>query len=342
LLGTKLKPPAAIIFGCAGKALTADEYQLFKHIRPVGFILFARNIESADQVRALIRELRSVSIGEEALIMIDQEGGRVQRLTPPIWHRYPALREFGNRAVIDINEASTCLELNYGLIANELVELGININCAPVLDMFIERANRVIGTRAISDNPDVISVLGKSVCKGLAENGVIPVIKHIPGHGRADFDSHVKLPRVTADLDTLRNTDFVPFKELRSSPAAMTAHILYTAIDPENPGSVSKKVVLKTIRGDIGFGGLLFSDDVCMGALSGSSTERIEAVLSAGCDIALHCSGDYFDMISVSKDCPTMRVDSMERMESAFAAVQNSEVFDIDTARQRISEFLAC
>ena len=340
-MADKFDPPAAIIFGCAGKSLTPDEYQLFKNIRPAGFILFARNIENADQVRALIRELRGVSIGAESLIMIDQEGGRVQRLIPPIWRSYPALKEFGDRAVIDLEEASKCLELNYRLIAKELVSLGINVNCAPVLDIFMEASNNVIGNRAISNNPKIISILGKSVCRGLASNGVIPVIKHIPGHGRADLDSHAELPRVTTDLNTLRHTDFVPFKALRSSPAAMTAHILYAAIDRENPASVSRQVVLKTIRKDIGFDGLLFSDDVCMGALSGTSSARIEAVLGAGCDIALHCSGEYLDMASVSKNCPVMSSESVRRMVSALAVTRNTDDLNLDAAKERVNQFLA-
>ena len=333
-------PPAAIIFGVAGKSLTPDEYRLFKNVRPAGFILFGRNIENAIQVRSLIGELRTVSNGARSLIMIDQEGGRVQRLIPPIWETYPPLKEFGDRALRDLEEASKCLELNYCLIAKELVALGINVNCAPVLDLFVELGNGVIGDRALSNNPQIISILGKSVCKGLVANGVIPVIKHIPGHGRAKLDSHVELPRVGTDLNTLKNTDFVPFRALRSSPAAMTAHILYAAVDPKNPASVSEKVILKTIREDIGFKGLLFSDDVCMGALSGSSSDRIQAVLSAGCDIALHCSGNYLDMLSVSKNCPVMSVESEKRMLSALAVTQNTTVLDLDAARRRIKQFL--
>lgn len=337
----ELDPPAAIIFGCAGKSLTPDEYRLFRDVRPAGFILFARNIESVDQVRSLTGELRSVSVGAQSLIMIDQEGGRVQRLTPPVWDSYPALKEFGDRAAYDLEEASKCLELNYSLIAKELVALGINVNCAPVLDLFLEGANAVIGNRAVSNNPQLISILGNSVCKGLIANGIIPVIKHIPGHGRAESDSHAALPRVSTDLDTLKNTDFVPFRALRSSPAAMTAHIVYTAVDPLKPASVSKEVILKTIRKDIGFNGLLFSDDVCMGALSGSSSHRIHAVLNAGSDIALHCSGDYLDMLSVAKSCPAMRPESIERMTSAFSVTENSNRLNLDTARQRINRFLA-
>lgn len=340
LFGDNLKPPGAVVLGCSGTFLTSNEIDLFKDVQPAGFILFSRNIENSAQVIDLVEQIRSTSNMDNPFIMIDQEGGRVQRLGPPNWPSFPPLRSFGERGAEDPEEAAICIELNYRLIAIELMALGINVNCAPVLDLFYPSGNKVIGDRAISGDADLISTLGQSVCKGLLAHGVMPVMKHIPGHGRATSDSHVDLPIVDTELEVLKVTDFLPFRTLNFNPAAMTAHVVYNAIDPQNAGSVSENVVHGFIRGDIGFEGLLFSDDVCMGALSGNVSERIYAVLNAGCDIALHCSGDYTDMAKIAEKCPAMKPKSIVRMKKARAMCCDQKSLDMDAARFRVARFI--
>lgn len=333
--------PAAVVFGCAGEVLTTAERDLFRNADPLGFILFARNIGTPDQVRRLTDDLRAAVGRNDAIIMIDQEGGRVRRLRPPHWSDYPAMRPFGDKAVTDADEAAVCVELNYRLIAGDLVALGIDVNCAPVLDLPAPDGHEIIGDRAFSDDPAIISRLGQAVCDGLAGGGVMPVIKHIPGHGRANADSHQELPRVDTALDILTATDFAPFRALCDAPAAMTAHIVYEAIDPENPGSSSANVVQGIIRDAIGFNGLLFSDDVCMKALSGPLERRVTAVLEAGCDVALHCDGDFDDMVAIAENCPALRADSANRLNAARPGPGDSHAFDRDAAKRRISAFLA-
>ncbi|MGB0631693.1 MAG: glycoside hydrolase family 3 N-terminal domain-containing protein, partial [Alphaproteobacteria bacterium] len=276
----------------------------------------------------------------KTLVLIDQEGGRVQRLRPPHWPDYPAMRPFGEKARTNPEEAAECVRLNYRLIAADLAALGINVDCAPVLDLPIEGSHEIIGDRAFSNDPDCVARLGQAVCDGLLRGGVLPVIKHIPGHGRAFSDSHQELPRVDTPLDELRLTDFAPFRELSGAPAGMTAHIVYSAIDADGPGSASPLVVGETIRGEIGFDGLLFSDDVCMKALSGPLGQRVASVLAAGCDIALHCDGNFADMAAIAETCPPMRPDSLARLNSATALMHDSDDFDPEPAKRRISAFL--
>jgi beta-N-acetylhexosaminidase len=335
------RAPAAVVFGCAGEVLTAAERDLFRDAGPLGFILFARNIQSPDQVRRLTEDLRAAVGRDDAIIMIDQEGGRVRRLRPPYWPDYPAMRPFGDKGVTDPEEAAACVELNYRLIAGDLAALGIDVNCAPVLDLPAPDGHEIIGDRAFSDDPAVISRLGKAVCDGLTSGGVMPVIKHIPGHGRANADSHLVLPRVDTALDILTATDFAPFRALRDAPAGMTAHIVYEAIDPEKPGSSSAEVVQGIIRDAIGFNGLLFSDDVCMKALSGPVGRRVTSVLDSGCDVALHCDGDFDDMVAIAENCPTLRAESVKRLNAARPGPGDSRAFDRDAAKRRISAFLA-
>lgn len=332
--------PAAVVFGCAGETLFAAESDFFRDVDPLGFILFARNIDTPDQVRRLTADLRDAVGREDAIVMIDQEGGRVRRLRPPHWPDYPAMRPFGDKAVADPDEAAACVALNYGLIAEDLTELGIDVNCAPVLDLPTSDGHEIIGDRAFSDNPSIIARLGQAVCDGLSGGGVMPVIKHIPGHGRALSDSHLELPRVDTPLDVLSTTDFVPFAALSGAPAGMTAHIVYEAIDPDEPGSSSQAVVQDIIRGTIGFDGLLFSDDVCMKALSGPLDGRVNSVLAAGCDVALHCDGDFADMAKIAATCPPMRPDSMERLQAARPNRSDSRSMDREAAKRRISAFL--
>jgi beta-N-acetylhexosaminidase len=341
LSATDHEAPAAVVYGCAGMELSAEERDFYRDANPLGFILFARNIDTPDQVRRLTAELRASVDRPEAIIMIDQEGGRVQRLRPPHWPDYPAMRKFGMKAASDPNGAAECVRLAYRLIAGDLSVLGIDVDCAPVLDLPAPDGHEIIGDRAFSDDPVIIARLGQACCDGLMSGGVMPVIKHIPGHGRATADSHMELPRVEAARDVLEKTDFAPFRALRHAPAAMTAHIVYDALDPENPGSSSLAVVAEIIRDHIGFDGLLFSDDVCMKALQGPLADRVTSVLDAGCDVALHCDGNFDDMVAIAETCPRMRPDSVDRLNAARPSATDSQSIDRDAAERRVSAFLA-
>ena len=332
--------PRAVVFGCAGKVLTDEERAFFAEADPLGFILFARNVETPDQVRALVADLR-VSVGRpDAPVLIDQEGGRVQRLRPPHWTSISPMRRFGELAEKNLEQGNEAVLLAARLIAEELRDLGIDVDCAPVLDLPAPDGHEIIGDRAFSHDPAIIAALGRAVCEGLAGGGVMPVIKHIPGHGRATADSHLELPRVDTPLATLRETDFRPFRALSDAASGMTAHIVYSAIDPERPCSASPKVIGEIIRGELGFDGLLFSDDVCMKALSGPLGERAEAVLSAGCDVALHCDGNLADMREIARTCPPMRADSLVRLARGRPPEPDSAAFDPELAKARISALL--
>lgn len=320
--------------------LSAAERDLYRDANPLGFILFARNIDTPDQVRRLTAELRAAVGRPDAPIMIDQEGGRVQRLRPPHWTDYPAMAKFGGKAGADPAGAAECVELVYRLIADDLSALGIDVDCAPVLDLPAPDGHAIIGDRAFSDDPDIIALLGQACCDGLSAGGVMPVIKHIPGHGRATADSHLELPHVETGRDVLEATDFAPFRALSHAPAGMTAHIVYDDLDPENPGSSSRTVVEDVIRGHIGFDGLLFSDDVCMKALAGPLAARVTSVLDAGCDVALHCDGNFDDMVAIAAACPQMRAESVVRLTAARSSSADSQSIDRDAAERRISAFL--
>lgn len=333
--------PLPVVFGFSGETLNADEEAFFTDVNPLGFILFARNIKSPAQVKKLTERLRVVSNNDEALILIDQEGGRVRRLRPPHWRDYPPMSFFGGRAEQKIDEAVACVTINYRLISSDLRTLGINVNCAPVLDLPNVNSHGIIGDRAFSNNPDLVAKLGRAACKGLLAGGVIPVMKHIPGHGRATVDSHEELPLVDAPLHKLRKKDFVPFSALCSFPAAMTAHIIYSAVDPDFPCSSSSSVIQGVIRDEIGFEGLLFSDDVCMRALTGPADARVVSVLKAGCDIALHCNGDLREMLAIAKTCPRMGPKSLARLKAARHLIHDSDDFDPQAAKDRISAFLS-
>lgn len=333
--------PRAVVFGCSGHELTGDERALFADADPLGFILFARNIETPEQVRTLVRDLRASVGRNDAIVLIDQEGGRVQRLRPPHWKNRPPMKAFGDLARTDPDEAVALARTVARLLADDLSSLGIDVDCAPVLDLPAPDGHEIIGDRAFADDPEIISALGLAICEGLEAGGVMPVIKHIPGHGRATADSHLELPHVGASLDTLRATDFRPFAALRDAASGMTAHIVYEAIDPERPCSASAKVIEEIIRGEIGFEGLLFSDDLCMKALTGSMAERATAVLDAGCDVALHCDGNFSDMAAIAEACPPMRPESLGRLERARPRLRQEESdslpFDREAAEARIS-----
>ncbi|PIR31880.1 MAG: beta-N-acetylhexosaminidase [Alphaproteobacteria bacterium CG11_big_fil_rev_8_21_14_0_20_44_7] len=277
-----------VIYGCLGTKLSDEEKDFFKRVQPFGFIIFARNIENPEQLKTLIAELKSC-VSHSPEILIDQEGGRVQRMTAPHWPKYPPAQ------MLDTEEKA--YEGGYK-IGCDLAEMGINVDCAPMLDVRHPDADDIIGDRAFGTTPENVAILGKAFAKGLMKAGIKPVIKHIPGHGRATCDSHLELPRVCANLEELQ-TDFAPFRALNDMPYAMTAHIIYEAIDAENCATESAKVI-DLIRKDIGFSGLIMSDDLSMKALQGSFAERAEKSLAAGCDLLLHCNGDMNEMEEIA------------------------------------------
>ncbi len=291
-----------VIYGCAGVALGPEERVFFEAVQPFGFILFARNIGTADEVRALTAALRATVGDDQAPIFIDQEGGRVARLKAPLaTHRAPMCR-FGEMAEHMGPEAAiACVRAEHRLMAAELMALGINADCAPVCDLAFPDTHEVIGDRAFSATPEVVAALAQAAAEGLMAGGVAPVIKHIPGHGRALADTHEHAALIDTPLDTLIKTDFVPFRALRDAPYAMTAHVTLTAIDPDHPVTLSKRVIDEIIRQEIGFAGQLMSDDLSMKALGGRMQDRAEGALRAGCDLLLHCNGEMAEMAAIAE-----------------------------------------
>jgi beta-N-acetylhexosaminidase len=288
--------PLAVVLGCSGERLTASERDFFAAAYPVGFILFRRNCSSPHQVRDLVDSLRGCVGRDDAPVMIDQEGGRVARLRPPHWRRYPSAARV---ASLPDASAAKATRLGARLIADDLAGLGITVDCLPVLDLPASEADPVIGDRAYGSDPERVARLAGAVCMGLLDGAVLPVLKHIPGHGRARVDSHYACPRVETGFEELARTDFAPFRALAAMPWAMTAHIVYSAIDPSAPATLSPRVVAEIIRSEIGFDGVLVSDDLSMRALGGGLGERTRQALAAGCDLALHCNGDLGEMEEV-------------------------------------------
>jgi len=333
--------PLACIFGCDGTALTGDEQRLFRETDPLGFILFQRNCESPSQVRALIADMRRCVGRQDAPVLVDQEGGRVQRLKPPTWRKAPAAAVIGDLATRNLPGAIEAARLNARLIAEELVALGFNADCAPVLDLRLPITHKAIGDRAYSDDPAIVTALGRAACEGFIAGGIIPVLKHMPGHGRAVADSHIELPRVSAPADELARTDFVPFRALRDMPWAMTAHILFTTLDAAAPATASKSIIENVIRGAIGFHGLLFSDDLSMQALEGTLGQRAARALAAGCDVALHCNGKMDEMRQVAESVPPLTPAAMERVAAGLRIVDAGERIDIAAVQARFEALLA-
>lgn len=330
--------PRAVIVGIAGKHLTEDEKTLFRAAPPLGFILFARNIETPDQVRALTAECRA-SVGRpDATVWIDQEGGRVARLRPPHWPRY-----FTARAIGDLGggAAQRAAYLQARLIADDLAALGIDVDCHPCIDISVPGAHDVIGDRAFASDPGTVADLGRAACEGLLDGGVLPVIKHLPGHGRALCDSHVALPVVDTDLETLTASDFVPFEALADMPIAMTAHVVYGAVDADHPLTQSAKGIEAIVRGRLGFDNVLVSDDLNMQALDGPLWQRAERALAAGCDIALHCSGDLAEMADLLPRCPVLSGPAAARWHLAAARRAPALPFDRAAARDELDALLA-
>lgn len=300
-----LTSPKAAIVGLKGTELLSEERAFFQEHNPLGFILFARNCQSNSQIKALVRDLRSCVGRNNAPVLIDQEGGRVARLRPPLFPSCPTAGWFAALAKYDIEVARKAAYFNADFIGNGLKELGISVNCAPVADIYFSDAHEIIGDRSFGDTPEQVAALARATCEGLVHAGVLPVIKHIPGHGRARVDSHEALPVVDAPIDVLEKTDFAVFKLLADMPWAMTAHIIYTAIDPELPVTLSPKMI-QYIRKEIGFEGILLSDDLSMKALTGSYSERTKQLFHAGCDLALHCNGEMEEMAAVLANTPRL------------------------------------
>lgn len=334
-------PPRAVIFTCAGPTLSAGERDFFADADPLGFILFADNCSEPGQIRDLVAALRDCVGRADAPVLVDQEGGRVARLKPPHWREAPPARPFGQLAAHDMDAAILAVRLNALLIAAELYDLGINVDCAPVLDVPAPDAHDIIGDRAFSADPETVARLGQACCEGLLAGGVMPVIKHIPGHGRALVDSHHELPVVAAALDELERTDFLPFRALKAQPFAMVAHVVYSAADTERAATISRAVTDGVIRRDIGFEGLLISDDISMEALAGSPEERARAVLDGGCDVALHCSGKLDEMKAMVGACGPLGADTLGRLDRAMAMVKVPESVDTDAVAGRIDALLA-
>ena len=309
----------AAIFGCAGLSLTADERAFFRATDPAGFILFKRNCADPDQVRALVAELRAAVDRPAAPVLIDQEGGRVQRLRPPHWRAAPPARRFAALHRRDPAAGVRAAWLNARLIAAELQDLGIDVDCAPVLDNPVPGAHDVIGDRALGDDVATIATLGRAVMDGLLAGGVLPVIKHLPGHGRAEVDSHQHCPIVGAGDEALRAQDLPPFRALADAPFAMTAHVVYRAWDAARVATWSPGIIARIIRDAIGFAGCLLSDDLSMQALDGGLGERARRALAAGCDLALHCNGDLAEMTDVAEAAGPISEGAASRLAAALA-----------------------
>ena len=329
----------AFITGLAGPTLTTEERAFLREARPWGLILFKRNIQDKAQVTGLVAEALH-EVGAETPVLVDQEGGRVQRLGPPHWPAYPPGAAYGQLYDRDPAQGLAAARLGARLIASDLLPLGINVDCLPLADVPVSGADQVIGDRAYGDTPAKVAALAAAIAEGLAEGGVLPVLKHIPGHGRANADSHLKLPVVHADRATLEATDFAAFRPLKKLPLGMTAHVVFTAFDPVLPATTSPKMIREVIRGFIGFDGLLMSDDVSMGALSGSIAERSRASLAAGCDLVLHCNGKLDEMRQVAAQAPELSGDAARRSAAALAARRKPAAIDLDAARREFAAML--
>ena len=331
----------AFICGCAGVALSEDERQFIRDTRPWGLILFKRNVVEPTQMRQLTQAFREAVERDDAPVLIDQEGGRVQRMAPPYWQAYPSAASF-DASLKDRGAALAAAGLTARLIAQDLREVGVTIDCAPVLDLAYEGAHSVIGSRAYSRDPARAAELGRAVAEGLLAGAVAPVMKHMPGHGRAKVDSHLELPVVEASRAELLTEDFAPFAALKDLPIGMTGHIVYRAIDPERPATTSKIVVDTIIRGAIGFQGLLLTDDLSMKALGGSFEDRTRAAFDAGVDIALHCNGQLDEARAVADAAPVLTGEPLRRAEAALAtAAAAPQPLDAAAARAELAAIFA-
>jgi beta-N-acetylhexosaminidase len=330
----------AFITGVSGPELSAAEREFIRIERPWGFILFKRNIETPTQVINLIRELRNAVGNPKAPVLIDQEGGRVQRLSPPHWPIYPPGAVFGMLYDIDPVFGLSAARLSARLIAADLIDLGITVDCLPLADVPVPGADAVIGNRAYGTEPAKVAAIGRAVAEGLEQGGVLPVLKHIPGHGRATADTHFRLPVVDASKAELERTDFAAFQPLADLPMAMTAHVVFSALDPAHPATTSATIIAQVIRGVIGFQGLLMSDDVSMNALAGSIAERTRAIFTAGCDLVLHCNGKLDEMREVAAETPELAGKALERARRALASRKPAQAFDRLAARAELDALI--
>ena len=330
----------AFITGISATVLNDAERDFIRAERPWGFILFKRNIETPAQVSALVAELRATLGHDDAPVLIDQEGGRVQRLGPPQWPVYPPGASFGALYDIDPKLGLAAARLSSRLIAADLIDLGITADCLPLADVPVAGADAVIGNRAYGTEPGKVATIARAVTEGLEQGGVLPVLKHIPGHGRATADSHFRLPTVDTARSELEGTDFAAFRPLADLPMAMTAHVVFSALDPAHPATTSATIIEQVIRGVIGFQGLLMSDDVSMNALAGSIAERTAAIVSAGCDMVLHCNGDIDEMRTVARETPDLTGKALQRAKAALAARKPPEPFDRQAARAELDALM--
>src|SRR5712664_3235935 len=330
----------AFITGVSGPELTAAEREFIRSERPWGFILFKRNIETPAQVILLVRELREAIGNPEAPVLIDQEGGRVQRLGPPHWPVYPPGAVFGVLYDLDCALGLSAARLSARLIAADLIELGVTVDCLPLADVPVPGADAVIGNRAYGTRADKVAAIGRAVTEGLEQGGILPVLKHIPGHGRATADTHFRLPVVNTSKAELERTDFAAFRLLADLPMAMTAHVVFSALDPAHPATTSATLVQQVIRGVIGFQGLLMSDDVSMNALAGSIAERTRAIFTAGCDMVLHCNGKLDEMRAVAAETPELSGRALERANRALASRRAPQAFDRVAARAELDALI--
>jgi beta-N-acetylhexosaminidase len=330
----------AFITGLSGTSIAAGERQFLREASPWGLILFKRNIDNPSQVHNIVDDFRSCVGRPDAPVLIDQEGGRVQRLAPPHWAAYPSGAVYGQLYDRDRAAGIAAAKLGARLIAADLEALGITVDCLPLADLRLPGADAVIGDRAYGATPDKVAAIAAAVAEGLMEGGVLPVLKHIPGHGRATADSHKSLPIVRTDRTALEATDFAAFRALATLPMAMTAHVVFTAIDALAPATTSATIISQVIREFIGFDGLLMSDDVSMGALSGSIGERTRAALTAGCDIVLHCNGRLDEMQEVAAAAGKLTGRAVGRADAALAMRTPPTEIDIPAARQNFAALM--
>jgi len=326
-------PSRAFITGVSGLELTAAERDFIRAERPWGFILFKRNVDTPAQVARLVAELRATVDEAGAPVLVDQEGGRVQRLGPPHWPVYPPGAVFGSLYDRDPELGLQAARLSNRLIAADLADLGISVDCLPLADVPVAGADNVIGNRAYGTEPAKVADIALAVTEGLEQGGILPVLKHIPGHGRATADSHFRLPTVDTAREELERTDFAAFIPLADLPMAMTAHVVFSALDPAQPATTSATIIERVIRGVIGFQGLLMSDDVSMNALAGSIAERTRAIVGAGCDMVLHCNGKLDEMREVASQTPELAGKALERAAKALASRKQPQPLDRRAAR---------
>jgi beta-N-acetylhexosaminidase len=324
----------ALITGVSGTALTSHERSFLAEAEPWGLIVFKRNVETPDQLRALVSSFREAVGHADAPVLVDQEGGRVQRLGPPHWPSYPAGAQYGRIWERDRASALEAARMGGRLIAGDLLAVGIDVDCMPLADVPTPDADPVIGDRAFGESPEKVAAIAGAFAEGLMEGGVLPVLKHLPGHGRATADSHDRLPTVTADRPSLEAADFSAFRPLAGLPMGMTAHVVFSAFDPVAPATTSVTMVQDVIRDSIGFEGLLMSDDISMGALSGSVAERSVAALTAGCDVILHCNGNIDEMRAVAGAVPRL-AGMAERRAAAALAARRQPIREIDLTEVR-------